>query len=297
MALKKVHPGDPLSVPAATYNTLIDAARDYQARQRALLAQRPRATQRDHAEIILRNDSGADRRRFDALEIAGPIFEPSDNLDEFKSRVAVSGVAPVDDRRGRFAILLEPMADGAMGKACILGSCVTRVEMLDESHTFADTVDGRMDALVSGSSGAAQLLWVQPEAQRDVPEIAWAIARLGPPVQPTCRLGVVIECDDYDEMSGSLVVTCVPLRGTNYSYDPNDERRIVAWGGIDPMIVPESLVALFAVDPLELNPEIKALAIPLLSVLRNQLDMPDMNCLTAYTEPCGPAQSSDLCVG
>lgn len=295
--LSKVHPGDPFRIPASTFNTLIDAARDFQKRQQTLAREKQRSAARDHAEIIVRNDSGADRQRFDVLEIAGPIFTPTDNLDEFKARVVVSGVAPVDDRRGRFAILLEPMADGAMGKACILGSCVARVEMLDEGHTFADTVDGRMDALVSGSSGAAQLLWVQPVEQRDTPEIAWAIARLGPPVQPACRLGVVIECD-YDEISGSLVVTCVPLRGTNYSYDPNDERRIVAWGGIDPMIVAESIVALFAIDPLELNPEIKALAVPLLAVLRNQLDMPDMNWLTSYTEPAGPGQlSTDLCVG
>jgi len=29
--LKKVHPGDPLRISAATFNTLIDVARDYQA--------------------------------------------------------------------------------------------------------------------------------------------------------------------------------------------------------------------------------------------------------------------------
>ena len=32
--LKKVQPGDPLKIPAATFNAMIDAARDYQNRQR-----------------------------------------------------------------------------------------------------------------------------------------------------------------------------------------------------------------------------------------------------------------------
>ena len=60
----KVKPGDPLAIPAATFNTMIGAARDYQQR----LQDREQTSFpafRQSGIVLVRNDSGADRDRFD----------------------------------------------------------------------------------------------------------------------------------------------------------------------------------------------------------------------------------------
>ena len=88
--LKKVQPGDPLAIPAATFNTFIDAVRDFQARTRGL-AQGATPAVRRAAIVLIRNDSGYDRGRFDVLGIDSPIITPTDNEDAFKNQVAFSG--------------------------------------------------------------------------------------------------------------------------------------------------------------------------------------------------------------
>jgi len=102
-SLKKVQPGDPLRIPSATFNAFIDAARDFQGRTQGL-AQAPAPAFRQSGIVLVRNDSGADRNRFDALGIDSPIITPTDNEDAFKNHVTLSGSMPPSfRRRGRWA--------------------------------------------------------------------------------------------------------------------------------------------------------------------------------------------------
>ncbi|MCG3128250.1 MAG: hypothetical protein CHACPFDD_03127 [Phycisphaerae bacterium] len=176
--MQKVKRGDPLVIPAATFNTFIDAARDFQQRQRSARRDAVRE-QRDTGIVLVRNESGADRERFDVLGIEGPIIERVDNEDEFKQRVALRGVVPSSPHPGKFAILLEPAKDQAIVRACVDGVCVVRVRMVDEAHTSADIAVGVASRLDSGDSGTARLLWVEPVEDRQDPEIAWTVARIG----------------------------------------------------------------------------------------------------------------------
>ena len=120
--LKKVKSGDPLAIPAATFNSFVDAAKDFQARQLAQ-QQGSQPTQKAGTSVIfVRNDSGEDRERFDILGIETPIFTPTDDEDAFKNQVAVAGIVPTAaDHAGKFVILLEPVAAGEVGRACISG--------------------------------------------------------------------------------------------------------------------------------------------------------------------------------
>lgn len=176
--MQKVKRGDPLVIPAATFNTFVDAARDFQDRQRSARRDAVRE-QRDTGIVLVRNESGADRERFDVLGIEGPIIERVDNEDEFKQRVALKGVVPSSPHPGKFAILLEPAKDQAIVRACVDGVCVVRVRMVDEAHTSADVAIGVASRLESGDSGTARLLWVEPVEDRQDPEIAWTVARIG----------------------------------------------------------------------------------------------------------------------
>jgi len=164
--MKKVLPGDRLKVLATTFNTMIDAARDFQSRQ--LNRSRQRQTDQRKADIIsVRNDSGGDVGQFDVLEFSAPLFAPSYNAAEFKQRVMAKGVAPVEDGNGKFVVALEPIAKGKIGKAVVVGAAVARVRMASESHGYADVAEKRTNCLESGASGAARILWGEPEASRN----------------------------------------------------------------------------------------------------------------------------------
>ena len=72
--LKKVKSGDPLAIPAATFNTFVDAAQDFLRCQRSI-ARTPTADRPPFETVLLKNASGADRGRFDVLGIDGPLFD------------------------------------------------------------------------------------------------------------------------------------------------------------------------------------------------------------------------------
>lgn len=114
----------------------------------------------------------------------GPIIERVDNEDEFKQRVALRGVAPSSPHPGKFAILLEPAKDQAIVRACVDGVCVVRVRMVDEGHRVGSASRrsircGVASRLENGDSGTARLLWVEPVEDRQDPQIAWTVARIG----------------------------------------------------------------------------------------------------------------------
>jgi len=176
--LKKVRPGDPLIIPAATFNAFIDAAYDFQQRQCSITQSHYREL-RQTGIVLIRNESGADRERFDVLGVTGTIVKPSENADAFKERVALRGATPGVQHAGRFVVLLEPLAANEIGRACVAGVCVVRVRMNDEGHTFAEVKSGQATMLDSAASGTACLLWVQPPDERENPQIAWTVARLG----------------------------------------------------------------------------------------------------------------------
>lgn len=176
--MQKVKRGDPLVTPAEAFNAFVDAARGFQNHQRDRGRQVLHG-RLDTGSVLIRNDSGSDRERFGVLGIEGPIIERVDNEAEFKQRVALRGTVPGEDHLGRFAILLEPAAAGAIVRACVDGVCVARVRMNDEAHVFADVEVGAAAQLGSSETGTARLLWIEPIEDRPSVEIAWAVVRVG----------------------------------------------------------------------------------------------------------------------
>ena len=176
--LNKVRAGDPLVIPAATFNTFIDAAREHRARQHTTRVP-PSHAARDRAVILVRNETGALGPRYGVVGLDGPIINRADNAVQFFERIALRGALPSAAHRGRFAILLEPLAPLAIGRACIAGITLAQVWMASESDPFADLELGDVTRLRSGALGGAQLLWIEPPEARDTPNIAWALVRLG----------------------------------------------------------------------------------------------------------------------
>jgi hypothetical protein len=174
--MRKVRSGDSLVIPASTFNTFIDAARDFRDRQNRIKRTGTRDTR--HSGIILvKNASGSDCNRFHVLGIKESVILPADNEDEFRNKVTLTGEAPnEDDHLGKFVILLEPLKNDSIGMAMALGVCPVKITVENEDHTFADVNDSEASTLKSGSTGAAQILW-----KEDGTGEKWAVVRLGTP--------------------------------------------------------------------------------------------------------------------
>lgn len=202
---RKVSAGDPLRPSAAVHNATLELIERRRAGRHNIGAGGHARSGPDGA-ILARNDSGAGRDRFDILGVDGPIVNVTENAAEFESRVSVVGVAPEEKHRGRFVVLLEPLPGGLIGRACLFGACVARVKMLSEAHQFADVAPGESSMLHSGGRGAAHLAWVQPVEDRDDPEIAWTIARLGVASTSTARARVTgYRLPGYTHYVGRLI--------------------------------------------------------------------------------------------
>lgn len=161
-SLRKVRRGDPLEIPAETFNTFVDAARDFQNRTQNRQSTNTQEL-RQTGTLLVKNGSGQDRQRFEVLAIDRPIFLPSDNLWSFQDQVAVIGVVPDEDKHvGRFVVLLEPLRDGMIGRAVVSGVTPVRLNVLDEAHEWADIEDGETDSLKTDTAGSAFILWKEP---------------------------------------------------------------------------------------------------------------------------------------
>jgi len=161
-SLRKVRRGDPLEIPAETFNTFIDAARDFQNRTQNRQSTNTQEL-RQTGTLLVKNGSGQDRQRFEVLAIDRPIFLPSDSLWSFQDQVAVIGVVPDEDKHvGRFVVLLEPLRDGMIGRAVVSGVTPVRLNVLNEAHEWADIEDGETDSLKTDTAGSAFILWKEP---------------------------------------------------------------------------------------------------------------------------------------
>lgn len=177
--LKKVRSGQDLVIPATAYNAFIDAARDFRQRT-AGLGQDAQPAVQQSGIVLVRNDSGSDRARFDVLGIDAPVIDPADNEEAFKNRVVMAGVTPVTGtHEGRFVVLAEPIAAGGIGRAFAAGVCPARVDVPDDTHDwrFAELGDGVAANLVAHTRGTATILW-----RAGGTGVQWAVVRLGLPI-------------------------------------------------------------------------------------------------------------------
>ncbi len=157
MTLAKVSPGQPLRIAADTWNAVMEATSSIQAErfgQGAGPAERSLAL----GEILVRNDTGAARGRFDVVGLGDPLILPSVNLAGFQSRVAMRGIAPDAGRPGVCVVLQEPLAAGRIGRALASGVTPVRLQVNAAADTAAEVTNGS-SVLASAATGTALILW------------------------------------------------------------------------------------------------------------------------------------------
>jgi len=174
MTLRKVHAGEPLRVPASTWNAFIDTARAY--REGLFSVAGPSRLRGRAATVWVKNASGQQRNRFDVLAVQGVVPTPSEDQDSFADGPVLSGDVPTGQDEGRFVILLEPAADGEVAPAVAAGLAVVKVNITDTRHGYADVKPGDAGQLASRAVGAARILWAESGTGTK-----WALVRLGRP--------------------------------------------------------------------------------------------------------------------
>jgi len=151
--------GDALEIPAAAWNSIIEVVRAYRD-GKLTGGVNNTVVGSGGTSVLIRNNSGATRERFDILGVSGVAITYTDNGPEFQNRPCLTGVVPTSDHvGGKFVVLSEPLRDGRIGRGVILGVTPGRVQVDDESATFADAEATQAGRLKAGTTGPVRILW------------------------------------------------------------------------------------------------------------------------------------------
>ncbi len=169
-----------MRIPAAAYNSFVDLALAA-AREETSIGQPPLSLQRRY-DTLIANTGVEDFPRFSIVAMGDPITLPTDRLEGFQARQSVAAAVPAASDRGKFCILQEPIRADAVGRAIASGLAIAKVTLLDptdQDDDFADVNPGEIDTLLGAAQGSARILWTEAVADRDDPDVAWCIVRLG----------------------------------------------------------------------------------------------------------------------
>jgi hypothetical protein len=175
MSIRRVQPGDRLAIRAADWNAVREMVQAYQ--QERLNAQGSGRHVKDDL-IYGRNDTGADLARWSTAGIGGLVFLPADQGDSFGSPIVFTLQTPTLAHASRFAIAIEPIAAGAIGRLAVAGITVATVsntaQLGSPTHAaLADDGNGLV-TLEAATSGPVELLWRDASSMSDL-----AVIRFG----------------------------------------------------------------------------------------------------------------------
>jgi len=164
MTLRKVLPGEPLSIPASTWNACIDAAQDYKNRTMNIGRKASASAMLSTTVIHVKNKTGDDLKRFDVVGIVKPLFKKDEaGSIDLKNLLAFETFDPTNAGSAGatgFVILLEDIKAGEIGKAAASGICYARVKTVLGSVAYAEPNSDHGYALVeSFHGGPFRVLW------------------------------------------------------------------------------------------------------------------------------------------
>lgn len=159
--MNKVQTGDPIQIKAATWNSFIDAAeyvKNLQSDQRG----GPISNGNYSGVILLKNGESTLFPRFSAMAITDVLIRPDVNEPEFTGKCPAFLGRKVTNAYEEYpyAVLLEPVDAGKIGRALLLGIVPAKVSILDPEHKFAEPMVGNASgAMQSAENGVARIIW------------------------------------------------------------------------------------------------------------------------------------------
>jgi hypothetical protein len=152
---KRLSPGQPLPRDAHTWNRILAALEFVESWKRQTGG--PVELSKSQTVAKVRNDTGDDLDPFSVVGLSAPVIGPTDNLAQFQSAPNFKAVKPATDS-GRIAVLMEPVAAGAIGRAVVSGVVAVQVTVTSTGHEFATPSAGDTDKLASDLTGPARIL-------------------------------------------------------------------------------------------------------------------------------------------
>ena len=157
--MRKVSRGEPLRIPAETFNAFVDAA-EYAKNKKVSSRSTAYGKEIDPANTAyVKNQSGSD---LSALSIAGidsPIITPTSNADEFNTRSGWNVVTPTSSHFGKFVVLAEAIPAGEIGLAYISGYAPVTLNVDYANFDRADVSAGTSTKLEASWHGSAKIVW------------------------------------------------------------------------------------------------------------------------------------------
>lgn len=176
MTITKAIQGQPWRPSAALHNATVEIINERKAGD-TRGGDGSGAGGRSRSIVRIKNASGSDVGIGGVLGVDGPVFGPDDNAAEFKSNLTLLGGEPAeDDHRGKFVVAIEPIANGAIGRAVDVGTVVCRI-IAGDDDLFADIEHESVEHLRGADAGAAVILWLEDTLTPEEPR--WGIVRIG----------------------------------------------------------------------------------------------------------------------
>lgn len=109
------------------------------------------------AHVWVQNTTGGTLDEWSVLAPTTAVIDPEDSPLQASTGPVVDAAAPVTDADA-VVILIQPIGDGAIGRAVASGVAVVRVAVTDTAHRYARPVPGNLFQMTSADSGPARLL-------------------------------------------------------------------------------------------------------------------------------------------
>lgn len=173
---KHVSPGDSLSIPADTWNHVLDSARAFRSAPGRTGGRQVPSSLFPALTVLMRNDTGSDRGVGSVLKLGESLVEvDSNNAGIVNARPAFEGLEP-DSTDNAIGISLDAIPEDAVGRCVVAGVVVVDVNVQDDGHEFAVPVVGNADHLDTAASGSIRILWREAGSSG----IRKAIVQMGP---------------------------------------------------------------------------------------------------------------------
>lgn len=184
--MKKVHQGEAVSIKAATWNSFLDAA-EFARRARRLVGAQAVPSGFGGNMVYVRNKCGETIPRFGAVVLADAVIPHDAASEDIECETPAFDGVPADggeeseseeeaEKEVRpFAVAVEPIENGEIGRALALGVTPAKVEIVHEEDLCVEPVPGSTSgAMRSTNVGYARIVW-----KEDGTGEKWCFIRLG----------------------------------------------------------------------------------------------------------------------
>ena len=157
--LSNVGPGDLIPLDMTTINAWNGAGREYLRGRGGFSAPAiPGGPTVPQVLVLVQNSTGGDLAEWSVVALTGtPPVSRVDSPHEVRQMPVLDGSTPAA-ATDAFAVLIEPIQNGKVGRAAVLGVVPVSVHVNDAGHGYA-TPGTTTDALESAASGPAKIIW------------------------------------------------------------------------------------------------------------------------------------------